>query len=153
MLIILSFALKAHFVFRFLAAFADFFLAFTENHLHRFYAKGQFPLLKFFSQLFQFTFRQQQLSVFYSCLEVWNTAIDYLTEEKGNNKKGLTQQQLQQPDKETFAPLVQELLSRIQFSHSRTWIEIDDEDANEDVSFQSSNLDIASNSHFSFPRV
>ncbi|KAL1132160.1 hypothetical protein AAG570_010117, partial [Ranatra chinensis] len=47
-------------------------------HWHRVESSPGFPVLEFLSSLFQYTFQQPTLDMFYSTLDIWNSLLDYL---------------------------------------------------------------------------
>ena len=64
--------------FRFVEKFTEFLSSFVKSHLRRFESNTQFPILVFLNILFKYTFEQQSLDRYLSCLDVWNICIDYV---------------------------------------------------------------------------
>ena len=56
----------------------DFLRLFVSVHLGRCEQNPQFPLLEFLALIFKYTFQQNQLRGFVSCLEIWSGLVDYV---------------------------------------------------------------------------
>ena len=64
----------------------EFLRSFVGGQLRRFEGHAQFPVLQFLALLFKYTFLQTNVESFYSCLEAWNTCMDYISTALGNRR-------------------------------------------------------------------
>ncbi|GIX90391.1 exportin-6 [Caerostris extrusa] len=111
--------------------FTDFLMLFVIHHLKRFESNAQFPILEFLALLFKYTFQQPTLDGFYSCLDVWNVFLDYLSYKlkNENNNYEMTLNKY----KDVLLALSQEILRKLQFRYNQSDLEeLDDEDLNDD---------------------
>ena len=92
--------------------FTRFTSLFVSLHLKRVEASNSFPIVDFLSLLYQYTFMQASLEAFLSCLEIWDTFLDYLiSQQEGSSPSSL---HLRYAD--ALAALAQELTRRSQFA-------------------------------------
>ncbi|XP_055948034.1 exportin-6-like isoform X2 [Argiope bruennichi] len=111
--------------------FTDFLMLFVTHHLKRFESNEQFPILEFLALLFKYTFQQPSHDGFYSCLEVWNVFLDYLSYKlkNENNNYEVTLNKY----KGVLLALVQEIFRKLQFRYNQSSLEeLDDEDLDDD---------------------
>lgn len=112
--------------------FTEFLQLFVSLHLKRFESSTQFPILEFLALLFKYTFQQPSHDGFYSCLDIWNTFLDYLNYKLKNqdNNYEITLNKY----KDALLALVQEIFRKLQFRFNQSSLEeLDDEDLNDDA--------------------
>ena len=66
--------------------FTQFTSLFVSLHLRRVEKNSSFPIIEFLSLLYQYTFMQTSLEGFLSCLEIWETFLDYIISEHEANR-------------------------------------------------------------------
>ena len=74
------------FSFSYVDKLTEFLRSFVGCHLRRFEGHAHFPILQFMALLFKYTFLQTNVESFYSCLEAWNTCMDYISTALGNRR-------------------------------------------------------------------
>ena len=91
----------------------DFLRLFVSVHLGRCEQNPQFPLLEFLALIFKYTFQQNQLRGFVSCLEIWSGLVDYVQGCVEN--RGEVGEEVLKKYQEALLTLVVEVLKKSQF--------------------------------------
>jgi len=100
----------------FLDKLTDFLKYFVSFHLKRCEGNNYFPLLEFLSLMFKYSFMQPSIAGFSSCLEIWDTVVDYIQAGMEMNKE--VGKSLLSRYQEALLSLVFQLLRKIQFRYN-----------------------------------
>ena len=120
---------------RYIEKFTEFLRLFVSVHLRRVEANLNFPVIDFLSLLLKYTIKQPDNEVFFSCLDIWMTFLDYLTSKTLDTKEnpGTEVHPAVQRYRDILGQLLTELLKKIQFTYNQTELEeLDNEGLNED---------------------
>ena len=109
--------------------FTQFTSLFVLKHLRRVEQKEGFPIIEFLSLLFQFTFMQTSLEGFLSCIEIWETFLDYII----SQQEGTQPSSLHLGYANGLSALGQQLVIKIQYKTNSSLLEtLDTESTSEE---------------------
>lgn len=91
--------------------FTRFTSLFVSQHLKRVEKNENFPIIEFLSLLFRYSFMQNELDGFLSCLEIWETFLDYIISQQENGEPSSLHKRYELG----LASLSNQLVQKIQF--------------------------------------
>lgn len=125
--------------------FTQFTSLFVAKHLRRVESKEGFPIIQFLELLYKFTFIQTSLEGYLSCIEIWETLLDYIISQQEGTQPSL----LHQKYSDGLAALGKQLIIKIQYKSNAKELESldtsttsDDIDNSELESFIGGSLDL-----------
>lgn len=115
----------------YLEKFTEFLRLFVNVHLRRFESNSHFPVLEFLALLFKYTFQQPSNESFYSCLDIWNVFLDYLTTQLKNRQAD--RYSIMDRYKDALVSLVTQIQRKSLFRFNQAQLEeLDDESLDDD---------------------
>ncbi|XP_028395482.1 exportin-6-like [Dendronephthya gigantea] len=120
---------------RYIEKFTEFLRLFVSVHLRRVEANLHFPVIEFMSLLLKYTIKQPDNEVFFSCLDIWMTFLDYLSSKMLDTKENYATEvhPTVRRYRDILVLLLTEMLKKIQFTYNQTELEeLDNEELNED---------------------
>ena len=112
--------------------FTEFLRLFVSIHLRRFESNQQFPVVDFLALLFKYTFKQPSIEGYYSCLDIWNVFLDYVST-KFDQRYGAETTRVITKYQEALLSLAGQILQKMQFKFNQSQLdEMDDETLDDD---------------------
>lgn len=106
----------------YLEKFTEFLRLFVSVHFIRIENNSSFPLLEFLELLFKFTFNQPMFDGYYSCLDIWELFLEYLTN-KLDGKDNDNRLRILSPYKEGLQLLAKLIMTQLQYRCNQNRLE------------------------------